>query len=695
MSKNEIILYGTVGFDWWGDEYFTAKQVREQLAQMTGDITVRINSGGGVASEGQAIYTMLVDYPGKVTVIVDGVAASAASLISMAGDEIIYRLGAWTLIHDPATPWTLGRGTEEDHLKEAELLGVISNAYADIYAARSGMSREDCRDIMKAETVLDGAMAVEQGFATSVDSAQKSVPEAAFDYRIYAHAPDHLRKASRKLGRAPAEEAVMAMIAGRARPTQRKEPNMAPKATAAGANPTATKTEEEIAAETAAAEAEAAAQAEADAAAAAAAGNPAEAAATAATARARHILASVTQAGLPAALADDLIASKKPLTACLDEITAKWKENGDVDEPMIGAPTARVLRDERDTKREGMTQALVAQMSGGKPESDKANAFMGYGLVDIAAETIGHKGRIRSAGDKIEVFMAAGHTRSDFSGIFENALNKVLLDRYEVQTPTYRKIARKRNFNDFRVHPMVRAGDMPKLLPVSEGGEIKFGTFGERRETAILAPYGIGLRFSRQMFIDDDLGAIYDMLNDYGAMVADFEEETFYSFKASATLASDTLAVHVAGHNNLAGAGTAITVAALGAGRAAIRKQTTIDGKKMNMAPSILLVGPDKETEADQLVTSITPNLPSSVNPFSGRLEVVSSAQISGNRWELYVDPNRPGGACFVYGYLNGAEAPRIRVDEPFGQQGMATTVEHDFGLGAIDFRGTYANPGA
>lgn len=691
MSKNELILYGSVGFDWWGDEYFTAKQVREQLAQMSGDITVRINSGGGIASEGQAIYTMLVDYPGKVTVIVDGVAASAASLISMAGDEIVFRLGAWTLIHDPATPWTLGRGTEEDHLKEAELLGVISNAYADIYAARSGLSREECRDIMKAETVLDGAMAVEKGFATSVDSASQSIPEAAFDYRIYAHAPDHLRKASRKLGRAPAEEAVMAMIAGRARPIKPQEAPMGKVTAATGAIPAA-KTDDEIAAEAAAAEAEA--QTAADEAAKALAATP-EAAAAAATARSRRILAAVTLAGLPTALADELIGSKKSVETCLDDITAKWKEKGDVDTPMIGAETARISRDEQDTKRQGMTQALVAQLSGAKPESDKANPFMGYGLIDMAAETIGHKGLIRSAGDKIEVFMAAGHTRSDFSGIFENALNKVLLDRYQVAEPTYRKIARKRNFNDFRVHPMVRAGDFPKLQPVGEGGEIKFGTFGEKRETAILAPYGVGLRFSRQMFLDDDLGGIYDMLNDYGASVADFEEETFYAFKAAATLASDGLAVHVAGHNNLAGAGTAITVTALGAGRAAIRKQTTIDNKKMNMAPSILLVGPDKETEADQLITSIVPNQSSSVNPFSGRLEVVSSAQITGNRWELYVDPNRPGGACFVYGYLNGAEAPRVRMDEPFGQQGMAMTVEHDFGMGAIDFRGTYANPGA
>lgn len=685
MSKNEIILYGTVGWDWWGDEFFTAKQVREQLAQMTGDITVRINSGGGVASEGQAIYTMLVDYPGKVTVIVDGVAASAASLISMAGDEIVYRLGAWTLIHDPATPWTLGRGTEEDHLKEAELLGVISNAYADIYAARSGLSREECREVMKAETVLDGAMAVEMGFATSVDSAAQAVPEAAFDYRIYAHAPDRLRKASRKLGRAPAEEAVMAMIAGRARPSQQKEFPMAKNQPAAGATLAATEVEDVIeTVETTLVEGETVE-------------HPAtpEAAAAAATTRSRRILSAVTLAGLPTSLADELIGSKKSVEACLDDITAKWKEKGDVDTPMIGAATSRITRDEKDTRDEGMAQALVAQMSGAKPESDKANPFMGYGLIDIAAETIGHKGRIRSAGDKIEIFMAAGHSRSDFSGIFENALNKVLLDRYQVADPTYRRIARKKNFNDFRVHPMVRAGDFPKLQPVGEGGEIKFGTFGERRETAILAPYGVGLRFSRQMFIDDDLGAIYDMLNDYGASVADFEEETFYAFKAAATLNSDSLAVHHSTHKNLAGFGTAITVAALGVGRAAIRKQTTIDGKKMNMAPSILLVGPDKETEADQLITSIVPNQPSSVNPFSGRLEVVSSAQITGNRWELYVDPNRPGGACFVYGYLNGAEAPRVRLDEPFGQQGMATTVEHDFGLGAIDFRGTYANPGA
>lgn len=684
MAKNELVLYGTVGASWWEEEYFTAKGVREELSQMSGDIVVRINSGGGIASEGQAIYTALVDYPGKVTVQVDGVAASAASLIAMAGDEIIMRRGAWMLIHDPATPWTMGRGTEEDHLKEAELLRVISGAYADIYAARSGKSRDECRAVMQEETVLDGLMAVDMGFATGVETDGEPVAIATFDYRIYAHAPDEARKASHNLGRAPVKEAVMAMFAGRARPTQTQEAPMAKTTTAAGAplaaedlTPAVEVTTEEPKIEAAPAAAEAA---------------------QAATARARRILASTTLAGLPTAMADALIASNKSVEECLDDITAKWKENGDVDTQMTGAPTARITRDEVETRRQGMSEALVAQMRNKAPATDAARPFMEMGIIAMAAESIGHKAPIRSAGDKIEILMNATHSRNDFPGIFQNALNKVLLDRYEVQSPTYKLISRKRNFNDFRAHPMVRAGDFPKLQPVAEGGEIKYGTFGERGETAILSSYGIALRISRQMMIDDDLGAIDDMVGDYGSSIANFEEETFYTFMLAATLASDAGAVWQTGATrgaNLAAAGTAITVTALAAGRAAIRKQTSIDGMKLNLTPSILLVGPDKETEADQLVTTIVPNQASSVNPFSGRLQVVSSAQLSGNIWMLFADPNRPGGACFVHGFLNGAEAPRLRMDQPFGQQGLSMSVEHDFGLGAIDFRGTYRNPGA
>lgn len=680
MAENEIHLYGSVGYSWWEEDYFTAKGVREQLAKMSGDITVRINSGGGLATEGQAIYTMLQDWPGKVTVIVDGVAASAASLIAMAGDEIVMRLGSWMLIHDPATPWTDGRGTEEDHQRMAAILGTISGAYADIYAARSGKSRDEARDVMKAETVLDGPMAVADGFATAYDGETQAAAAATFDYRIYAHAPQELREASKSLGRAPGNAAVMAIFAGGPRIHKGGPVMSGKKDLAAGA----AEQEEGTTVDTTV-----------DAGAGDDAAPTAQSAIAAERKRTERIMNMVSLAGLDMAIAQDHIARGSTVDAVMDLVLAKRKETADVDTAMPGRATAAITRDERDTRREGMGEALVAQMRRKDPASDKARPFMTHSLVEMAAVCADWKRPIRSAGDKIDVFMAASHSRSDFTGIFENALNKSLLDRYEIAEPTYRKIARKRSFMDFRVHPMVRAGDFPKLQPINENGEIKFGTFGEKRETAQLASYGVGLRISRQMMIDDDLGAIDDMLGDYGASVADFEEETFYAFMAAATLSSDGLAVWVAGHNNLAGAGTAITVTALGTGRAAMRKQATIDGKKMNLAPSILLVGPDKETEADQLVTSIVPNQPSSVNPFSGRLTVVSSAQISGNTWYLFADPNRPGGQCFVYGGLDGAEAPRVRTDEPFGQQGWAMTVEHDFGTGAVDFRGTWKNPGA
>lgn len=694
MSKNELVLYGTVGFDWWGDDYFTAKQVREQLAGMTGDITVRINSGGGIASEGQAIYTMLVDYPGKVTVIVDGVAASAASLISMAGDEIIYRQGAWTLIHDPATPWTMGRGTEEDHIKEAELLGVISNAYADIYAATSGLSREECRDIMKAETVLDGEMAVERGFATSVNSAEKSVPEAAFDYRIYAHAPEHLRKASRKLGRAPAEEAVMAMIAGRARPTKPQEAPMGKVTAAAGATP-AVKTDDELAAEAVAAEAEAAAQAEAEAA--AKAQTPA-AAAAAATARARRIMDAGSMAGMEMKDITALVGSNKTVDQALDEITAKWKEKGDVDTPITGAPTARILRDERDTKRQGITQALVAQLAKKDPESDKARLFMDMTLVEMAAEAIDHKGRARTAQDKIDVFMSAMHTTSDFPALFENALNKRLLAGYALATPVYSQISMRADFTDFRPHPMVNTGSMPLLLPVNEKGEIKYGTIGDKKETVSLVALAIAIGFTRHMIINDDLSGIDRMLTTQGAAVARTEEATFFAMMLAASGAGPTLtetgrAVFNTTDTTLAASGAAINVTSLGAGRAAIQKHKGINGEDLALNPAILLVGPDKLTEAQQLVESIQPNVSSSVNPFSGRLTVISTPKISGNAWYLLPDPGMQ--ALFMHGFLQGDEGPRLRMDEPFGVQGVRYSIERDFGVGAIDWRGGWRNPGA
>lgn len=685
--ENEIYLYGTVGASFWDEEFFTPTSVREMLAGRTGPLTVRINSGGGVAYDGQAIYTMLRDYPDVVNVIVDGIAASAASLIAMAGDTITMRDGSILMIHDPANPWVEGRGTEEDHLRMAAGLGSLAGAYAKVYAQRAGIPIAEAREIMRAETYYDGEAAVDAGFATATDIDTEAAAVASFDYRFYGHAPERLRQAGAKISAPKSRQAVMAMMAGQAASNvkgkqmdktkmedQREEMAEDEEVTAPeeeGIEDGQTAPEEDP--EEEASEGEDAPEANADAVA---------------------ILDLCAASNRPEGEAREMIAAGLSLQQAVAKITANRNKENPVNGNRRSGPTARIIRDERTTRRVGMAQAIAAQITNAREVTSEARPFMAMSLAEMAAGCVGYTGPLRNAGQRQQVFMDASHSTSDFPGIFENALNKVLLERYQLAEPTYRQISRRRDFTDFRAHPQVRAGDFPTLKPITETGEIKFGSFGEARETAILSSYGVGLRISRQMMINDELGAIDDVLSDYGQSVADFEEATFFAFFLAATL-SDGKAVFHADHGNLAGSGGAINVTTVSAGRAAMRKQKTIDGKSMNLTPSIILVGPDKETEAEQLVATIQPQDNAKVNPFSGKLTPVVSAQLTGNQWYLLAGADRPGGACFVHGFLDGAAAPRIRTEEPFGQQGMAMTVEHDFGLGAVDSRGGWKNPGA
>lgn len=184
VNGQELTLTGTVGDDWFGDG-FTHADIVAALAGLEGDIKVRLNSGGGIASEGAAIYSTLSTYDGDVAMVIEGIAASAASLIAMAGDTITMSDGAVLMIHDPMN---ITIGNSADHAKTIEELEAYAKAYARIYAKRSGKSADDCREIMKAETWFDGDQAVEAGFADEAGSS-KAKPVAAYDYRAYAHAP--------------------------------------------------------------------------------------------------------------------------------------------------------------------------------------------------------------------------------------------------------------------------------------------------------------------------------------------------------------------------------------------------------------------------------------------------------------------------------------------------------------------------
>lgn len=365
--------------------------------------------------------------------------------------------------------------------------------------------------------------------------------------------------------------------------------------------------------------------------------------------------------------------------------------------PVNGNTRVQVGTDATEVTRAAMTEALSYGLGVRVPEagpSEAARQFMGRGVIDLAAESINYRGgRILNARQIDEILTRASHSTSDFPAIFENALNRTLEGRYALAQPTFKAFARQRNYRDFRPHTSVSVGDFPMLQKVLEAGEIKAGTFGEGKETTQAFSYARRIQITRQMLINDDLGAIADLLSSYGGTVALFEEITFYSLAFNANLA-DNKAVFHADHGNLAGAGTAIDVDNIGLGRAAMGKQKSTDKNPLlSNSPRFLLTGPDKSTEAEKLLATITPATASAVNPFSGKLTPIETSQITGNAWHLIGAPDM--GSNWRWGYLDGYEAPRVRMEEPFGTQGFGMSVEHDFGCGAIDYRFAWKNPGA
>jgi ATP-dependent Clp protease protease subunit len=161
-DARELRLDGPIAEEtWWGDEV-TPKAFRSELMAGSGDVTVWINSPGGDVFAASAIYTMLLDYPGKVTVKVDGIAASAASVIAMAGTEVLMSPTAMLMIHNPST---FAIGDAEEMQKAIALLCEVKESTLTAYEFKTGLSRSKLSKLMDAETWMSAKRAISDGFA--------------------------------------------------------------------------------------------------------------------------------------------------------------------------------------------------------------------------------------------------------------------------------------------------------------------------------------------------------------------------------------------------------------------------------------------------------------------------------------------------------------------------------------------------
>jgi ATP-dependent protease ClpP protease subunit len=215
QADNTISILGVIGEDFWTGEGVTSKRIAGALRSIgKKDVFVTINSPGGDYFEGLAIYNLLRDHPAKVTVKIVGIAASAASVIAMAGDEIQIARAGFLMIHNA---WVVAAGDRNALRDVADWLQPFDAMAADIYAARTGMDTKDIAKMLDRETWIGGADAVAQGFADDLLAADQIETKA--NNSVDGKAMSAMRKIDSYLARlnvprAERKELVLALKGG-------------------------------------------------------------------------------------------------------------------------------------------------------------------------------------------------------------------------------------------------------------------------------------------------------------------------------------------------------------------------------------------------------------------------------------------------------------------------------------------------
>ncbi len=176
-------FYGTIAEESWFDDDITPQMFREELFSGSGPVTIWINSPGGDCNAASQIYTALMDYTGEVTVIVDGMAASAASVIAMAGTRVLMSPTAMMMIHNPATA---AFGDHKDMEEVIAMLEEVKESIINAYEIRTGLSHAQLSHMMDAETWMNAKKAIEFGFADEMLTDPKRTPTNVDAYAFSA-----------------------------------------------------------------------------------------------------------------------------------------------------------------------------------------------------------------------------------------------------------------------------------------------------------------------------------------------------------------------------------------------------------------------------------------------------------------------------------------------------------------------------
>lgn len=399
--------------------------------------------------------------------------------------------------------------------------------------------------------------------------------------------------------------------------------------------------------------------------------------------RRSDIRALVRNAGLDATVADDLIDAGADLTRAKAEI---WDA---VQTKRRAAPIIRSqapANDDPSVIVRRASDALVARMVGGDLPDD-AKPFVHLSLKDMAAESLQRSGVSTRGMSADEVFTrAAMHTTSDFPLIVSNAVNKTAAQAYQVAQSALKVLARKKTLTNFKPASSVYLGELGKLERVAESGEITHTTITEGGESLRLNTYARAINLSRELLVNDDVHLLGDLTAAFGRAAAQTEADILVGLLNTPPKLSDGKAVFDATRGNISTPG-GLSIAALSAARLAMRTRTGRDGKTfINVAPKFLVVPPELETEAEQVLAQIAAATVGDVNPWAGKLTTLVEPRLTPGTFYLFADP--AVAPAIQYAYLAGAEGVQVQRREMWESLGMGYRAFLDFGAGWLDWRG-------
>jgi len=649
-ASAELLIYGDIGESWAGSSV-SAKEVVDTLNALSGvtEINVRINSAGGSVTDGLAIYNALRRHPARKLVTIDGVAASIASLIAMAGDVVAMPRTSLLMIH---APWSTTTGNADELRRFADVLDGWSSTMAEAYSAKSNQPVASVLALLGdgADHWYTGDEAVAAGFADEIagmEHAGNTAPgvdpaEYAQGFsRFISRAPARIAASLRDLAEgatAMPDAAQKDMILAAERDRRSMIRAMA------GANFDDPKYRDFV----------------------------------------THSMDN--SAVTPEAFGHDLLArmaaGREPIGGGFHpEHAAGGRACGDF---VNAAGDALVIR-------AGITVA--------KPHAGSRD-FMTMDVAELARACLSRAGKSNREFDRVGAIRAALST-SDFPALLGNALGKSLRTGYEAEPQSHALWARFVQVEDFK--PQIRAllSSAPELLHVPEGSEYPHGAIGDDSAVYAVAKFGRIIRLTWEALINDDLGAFVRVPQAMGQAARRKEADLVYGLFAAnggaGPTMQDTKTLFHADHANLATGTASLDAAGLSYARTLLRKQTAKGGGLLNLQPRYLIVPAELETAAETLLATsqraaVQGSSGNVLPSWIGGLIPVVEPRLAANAFYIAAAPEQVD-TLEVAGLASDRAAPVIEEHNEFVRDSQGWKVRHVVAAAFTDWRGIVKVP--